>query len=478
MLEQNLVYAAEQVLRLWGTIIAFGMCGVTPVKLLRSNLRFFVLVAPFTGLLLVNLAALSAYFILKVPFSVATLFAFGLGFSAFLAGCFWKRAKAVTSLSDQLLWPLVTMALISVLYLILSDGASLWTGSPAVMYFDGTGHMGYANVAQWLSEHLGLPSIGVPGYDNPHADPYLPYESMPNIMLNSEPRNGVFGLLTLAAFIFKVPAAYAYDKTCAVVLTCALPGVAALFSKKWPIFLLLLLGLIISSLYDFSHAGYLGKTVAYPAVLLWFGLYIHSRVEPGTDATFVLALLAAASSVMLSGIVIGAAIFILGVSFLLLGFAISHNWDRNSFFEVSISAFVAVAAGGFLIHPVNGWAFGNTFFEFVIAGSRALDLDGWVTGPGFNVAVGATILVGAIAIPMALGFVGLCVGQPAAAALLFAASAIFLGLSFFTSRTELVQTTGLLYPAMLCGSALLFSNLQARAQRYALFVVAGMVVMI
>jgi hypothetical protein len=33
-----------------------------------------------------------------------------------------------------------------------------------VMYFDGTDHMGYANVAQRLSEHLGLPSIGVPGW--------------------------------------------------------------------------------------------------------------------------------------------------------------------------------------------------------------------------------------------------------------------------------------------------------------------------
>ncbi len=36
----------------------------------------------------------------------------------------------------------------------MNDAASLWSGLHKVMYFDGTDHLGYANVAQWCEAML------------------------------------------------------------------------------------------------------------------------------------------------------------------------------------------------------------------------------------------------------------------------------------------------------------------------------------
>jgi hypothetical protein len=468
-------YILAEIVRTAVIILILGLCGAAPLMVFRSTIRFIAVAAPFSGLLLVNALTLGSYFILHISFASAAIFALSIGLITFLVSMWFFRLRTP---SFDVIGSVILFLLISILYLFLNDAASLWSGLPKVMYFDGTDHMGYANVAQWMRDHIAWPSIGTRYLDRPRADPMVPYESMPNIMLNAEPRNGAFGFLALIAFLFHVPTAFAHDKACAIVLSCSLPGAAAVFSKRWSTLLLLLLGLMSSSLYDFSHAGYLGKLLAYPSILLWIGLFFAGKGINTNAVTLVLALYAAASAILLSGIVTGAAIFLFGAVAILLSRNRGQKFDVEALSRLVLCAFVAVAAGGFLIHPVSGWSFGMTYFDSMFAGPRALDLEGWVASAGLTPQWLTVFLIAAITIPTVLGFASLRYRTPASASLLMTAVVIFLGLSLFTARTELLQTTGLLYPAILCGVTLLLEDVGFLTSRYGMVVVASLVFMI
>jgi hypothetical protein len=287
---------------IWSFVILlfFGVAGLGPLLLFKNLIRFRVLASPLAGVLLVTTATLAIYFIFHLGYRTATLCAAGLCLIASVVLCvaYGKNLSA-----KDVAISVAVLGIVIVCFAGLSNTAAIKNGVPSIMYFDGTDHLGYANVADWMRDHIGWPGIGVPGVDGPRADPAHPYESMPNIMLNSEPRNGAFGFLALIGLIRQLPSAFAYDPASGVFLAAAVLGVAAVFARTWLVFAILTLGLAFSSWYELSHAGFLGKAIAYPAILFCLGLFLISwRMN---DLRVVLTVLILCASSALAAVRIG-----------------------------------------------------------------------------------------------------------------------------------------------------------------------------
>jgi hypothetical protein len=192
--------------------------------------------------------------------------------------------------------------------------------------------------------------------------------------------------------------------------------------------------------------------------LFCLGLFLISRRLNDLRIVLTLLILCAASALLVSGLVTAAVLTTLGGAASLIArlFERALDWDQIS--KLAMCVFVSVLAGGFFVHPVNGFGFGGVAYPAAYVAARSLDLEGWFAATGFE----ETTLFAMIAITMlaaaAAAWIAFLQRSSNALALLITPAAIYAGLMLFTSRTELYQTTGLLYPAMLCGFGLLASE--------------------
>jgi len=123
--------------------------------------------------------------------------------------------------------------------------------------------------------------------------------------------------------------------------------------------------------------------------------------------------------------------------------------------------FVSLLAGGFFVHPVNSYRWGHVdAYPAAYVASRSLDLEGWGATTGFQdmtlfAMIGASMLAAICA-----AWIAVLQRSANALALLITPAVIYAILLTFTVRAELLEMTGLLYPAMLCGLGLVVSELQ------------------
>jgi hypothetical protein len=455
---ESISYFVMEAIWSFGILPLSGAIGLGPVLLFKNSLRFPVLASPLAGLLLVNVTTLIIYDVVRVGYDAAALCAAGLCIitSMVLCAAYCHNLQAKDVAISVLLLGVTTVC-----FAWLSNAAAIKNGAPSIMYFDGTDHLGYANVADWMRDHMAWPG-GISGIDGPRADPAHPYESLPNLLLVIDPRSGAFGFLALIGLIRQLPSTFAYDPASGVLLSAAVLGVAAVFARSWIGLAVLALGLSFSSWYELSHSGFLGKVTAYPANLFCLGLFFHSRRTKDLRIILIVLILCAASALFLSGFLTAAVFVTLGGSAVLIAWSFEKSLDWDQVSRLAMCVFVSVLAVGFFAHPSWGIAFGfgGVAHPATFVAARSLDLEGWTTATGF----GDTTLFVMIAITMLAGFcaawIALMRRSSNALALLITPAAIYAVLLLFTSRAELIQTTGLLYPAMLCGLGLLLSELQ------------------
>jgi hypothetical protein len=228
-------------------------------------------------------------------------------------------------------------------------------------------------------------------------------------------------------------------------------GVAAVFSKSWPTFVPLSLGFLFSSWYEFSHTGYLGKLLAYPATLFALGLFFAARKSDDLRLLLITAIMCVSSALLLSGVLTAAILFMLASPVLLLSFVSERSIDWNQISRLGLCCFVSVLTGGYFVHPVNGyWGTGVSYpLDFVA--TPALDIEGWTAGTGIADAGIHAMAVIAILAALGAAWVAYMRSATVALSLLIVPVLVYLLLLQFSNRVELLQTTGLLYPAILCG---------------------------
>jgi hypothetical protein len=449
-----------------GALVVLAACGWWAVAPFRGQLAYPLAQAPLAGLVLAPLATLAV----MVGLTVELRWAAAAAGAALIAGSLAAAGAGRGGGPASWRVPLglaVPLAAAAVFFVTRVD---LFFGSPGLNYAHGTDHLGYAHVADWLQRpprNVGL---------TPAPEDW--YSSFPQVIFLGDPRFGSFGYLALVSLASGRSSAFAYDLGCAVVLSAASLGIGGLFARRAATFALLTAGLFTSFWFDWSRAGYLGKTTSYPAILLTAGLlfaWMDQARRDGTGPLFGLAAvaaLAAGAAVLFPGIVAALFLALLGVAFVLAAAlspgAPAGTWRRLRDPVVAVALLVALAvlSSGIIARPL--FLVGRTPIAWSRSDLllRATEVDGLLaarTGlPPW--ALWGLVLV-LLATWAAVAALALLLRAPAATAATVAPLALLGGLLAADLRWTAMNFIGMYVPLVLCGTAALADALAARPAR-------------
>jgi hypothetical protein len=246
------------------TLILFTCCGWSVIAPFGHRLDFPVACATLSGVLLLSCTALAVHVVLTMTYWKAALVASGMLISLSLVAFFFYNPRDPLKELPCVILAGVGLAVGATLTATRTD---IFFGGPALFYYYGTDHLGYAHMADWINSHVENIRLT--------ASPDDPYASYPDYLLTRDPRFGSFSLLALISAISRRSATFAYDLTCGIVLAAASLGVSAIFSRARAVFILLAVSLFTSVWFDIGQIGYLGKMIGFPGTLLAVGLFFE-----------------------------------------------------------------------------------------------------------------------------------------------------------------------------------------------------------
>lgn len=266
-------------------LLAFGGVGGFAVAPFRQCRPHIILASPFAGLLVMAFGMSVGYQLLGQPFLVSVIATAAAGALATA----WTVYRVGLHVDRRSLTYTGGLAiLVAGIVAATTASASIEVGGPALHYWTGTDHLGYTHPADWMIAH--------PPWDLPRIDPSVPYESWPALMLEWDPRFGSLALVALVAVVRGIPATFAYDAACAITLSAAALGVAALFARSRLSLCLLVLGLLTCHWYDYGRAGYLGRLLGYPSAGLVIGMLLATKAPLHPRALIPILLVAAGAA--------------------------------------------------------------------------------------------------------------------------------------------------------------------------------------
>jgi hypothetical protein len=439
-------------------ILGFGFCGIGLLLPFASTSRFWFLAAPFVGMLIIPFGALAFYSVLDIPYQLAGLIAAICCVIAAIARSLAAPLTCGFPLQRSILLVLVLCFVAIVAAAIVTcDYVTLNSGGPAIVYMHGRDQAGYGQLADWLNTHTVA--------ERPVASPDRPYDSWPDIMFALDPRFSSFGLLAIVATLHGTSGFFAYNVTCAIVMAGAVLALVGLFADTVVVLCVVAVGLLLSHWVDYTHIGFFGKVLSYPAVLMVAGLAMNCRRSVDSERVFYIMVLASAAGIVHSG----PAASLLCASVLGPAFAAqaAAETDRT---HLNLTA---IMYGGALLAPTiaSGIAARPTSISFpgfrlswLSQLPQLLDL-----APQFNVTGGPpnnlkllvtiNLLIWAVLLLIALRRravrgIGLIAGPAILLILLFA----------FNARAAAHQLIGFYYPALICGSECLLSGSLTKRQ--------------
>lgn len=424
-----------------------GAAGWFAIAPFRARLRYPVLLAPLAGILLVTLAALGFYVIVLLPMGQAAV----AGLAATLA----LSVAALVCWRPRFSWrdafvPAGLALVVSLLTIRLVTAASIHLGGVAMLYMDGTDHLGYAQTADWVNTHR----ITEP----PIVDPTQPYESAPAVFFEKDSRSGSYIYLALVALALGQPGMFAWDDALALVLAATVLAVAGTFARSSLTLGLLAAGLLTSHWFDYGRCGYLGKVLGYPGAFMTVGLFMASASASRRVALVELVglvLLVTGTTMMHSGFATGMFVLVIGGVFLAGQWLGADKTARTGMAEnavlLALLAGIAVLATGTLARPFV-LAFPDWKLSWAYELPRVADLENQgaqLTGlsPAILERVAWLHLV------MWLVAGGLAIRRRASvASALLVGPALLLGLLYLlNARAAIFQMIGTFYPLSLCG---------------------------
>lgn len=455
------VYAAN-VGFVFAALVLLGGCGWVAVAPFRDRLSFPLLVAPLAGLLGVLPVTLGLYVLLKLPLATAGVGAIGALLAA-SALAWWLEPPAARPPAGVA--SLVAAALVTGLAVGWVLAATVRAGEPALVYVDGTDHLGYAYLADWLNTHL----ITQP----PVADPARPYESWPALLFQTDPRFGSFALVALVSAATGQSGMFSYDLAAALIHAAAVLAVAGVFARSRLTLGFLLAGLFTCHWFDYGRTGFLGKNLGYPAAILLVALLLVALAETEVRLSRLLALagLALGAAVVHSGASVALMLGVVGAGFLLAEAAGPGRVDfrarlpglmRKAAVLVLLAA-LALMAGGTMARPLAvrypdwGVAWADILPRVAELENQGVGLSGFTPG----------LLRAATVVTFAAWVLGAVVARAraerAAVAVLAAPLVLLAGLVAANLGALAFQLIGVFYPLVLAGFVLVLDGLTDRA---------------
>src|SRR3990167_8465197 len=323
-----------------------GGAFVTPFK---KYIKYPLLTAPFTGILVTMLGVSVCYCLLNLSISKATLLIFLLG----------TLATCIAIYQQQLRFPKMHYALSLFLLLWVAgitycvNYTEIMLGTPSLLFSDGTDHLGYVQLADWLMAH----SV----YQTPILSVQNPYESWPYQMFHFEPRFGSFYLLAVFSFLKQLPAMFAYNISVGVILISGVLAVSGVFARSTQGLILAIVGLTCAQWYPLGQRGYFGKIIAFPATFFIAGLFFSIRKHGELIPVLTLIFLTCAAAISYPGNAIAAIFFVLTSGYFIFSLFFRYVFQKplprnflEIFFVMMLLLVIAVGMSGQLSHPFSG----------------------------------------------------------------------------------------------------------------------------
>ena len=444
-----------------GMLAGLGLAGgFALIPFRKSGLRFLVLAAPLSGLLLVVLGADTLYCVAHWRFAVCAAVAAAACIVATVTGLLWV---GIGRPRWDWLWSAAAVLVLAPLVTSASDATTIRLGRPGLLYTDGTDHLGYAQLADWL--------IGRTVDTQPVWSPDVPYQAYPEVMYRGDPRFGSFFTLALIATVRRLSGAFSYDIGCAIVLAAGILGVTGAFARGRLSLLVLLAALLTCHWFDYGRCGYFAKLIAYPAALLIIGLFFALPTVPSLLAGCCLGALTVATAISHAGVATALFIAVAIAPYLVARWVFERSSERGRLlrglgYQASLCAVLiglAIVAIGTLARPVaKGPPDFGVGWDYVLP--RSLDLDNQGSNlSGFdprqmNIATAAAFVLWIVLIPLA------AIRKDAAAvALLLGPLLLMAALVLVGSRPVVFQLIGYFYPMTACGATRLVEPSPRRA---------------
>jgi hypothetical protein len=438
-----------------GVLAGFGLAGAFAPLFFQGAFTFPALLAPMFGMLFVTLGSLAFYAALGVTMRSACA---GSWLLCFLFSCaaFWNQRQR---------WRLgfagTQFALILVVSATLTaclTSTSIRFGEPSLLYYDGTDHLGYATVADWLVHHK-LVSLPM------DPTPEKPSESWPNLMFFTDPRGGAFCFLAIMSIFQNLTGAFTYDFACAVGLSCGILAVSATFARTRVALVLLCLGLLTSHWFDYSRMGFFGKMLGFPSIFFIIGLYLAScRLGHEPFRLAILLATVAGASILLSAYSTMLLLAVVGASFLLSLDRLEPVSRRANgslaaaWLTLGLLLAVALLSSGTLARPLPTGA-PDYKVTWDYASSRIADLENQGLGlTGLQADQLSMNLVETAIVWLVLATIAVFIRSAEAVAVIIAPMLLLVALRLCNVSSVAFQMIGIFYPFGLCGAAILIGN--------------------
>jgi hypothetical protein len=325
-------------------VFLLGLAGGFVTAPFRSEHRFWLLLSPMCGLLVLPPAVTLVYSTDKFDFARSALIALTLCVGLTIISLFKEPPPLSSFLKSLPSWLLVTAAASG-----MFCAATIGAGSPSILYIDGSDHGGYAHAADWLMSH----TIS----QQPVVSREYPYHSWPVVMFSGDFRYSSFVAVALMALANKSSGLFAYDPACAVAFATACLSIGAIFARSGLSLAVLSICLLTTTWFELGRDGYFGKLLAYPSCLFLLGLFMTSYRKITAQQMAVLVLLTVGAATMHSGIII--AFFFATIAGLLIGTDFlfdktgrqPHFTDR--FIAIGAIILVALASSGMFARPIT-----------------------------------------------------------------------------------------------------------------------------
>lgn len=434
------------------TLIGLGFIGGFALFPFLKDIRYAVFAAPVTGLLILTLGVACFYSI--VGLSVANAMVIVI-----VAGCLLTSLCLIQLCKSQhkiISWPdkrLLGFGLVVCAFVVyVTNYATITLGYPGFLYMDGTDHLGYSQLADWLNTHR---VTQLPGNDQ------NAYESWPHAMFTLDPRFGSFFVLAMVATLRGMSGMFSYGSACAIVLMAGYLGVTGIYARTPKVFAVLMIGLLSCAWINYAGSGFFGKILAYPSILFILGLFILPKLLSPIKIAL-LAMLTASVAIMYPGVAVAVFLAIVGGLCILsrfIGMIFLRSQDllrdiMDRFVILLLLMGIAVVAMGTLSRPMMPLSppipetIWQELLPYVLDMTRNLFWERvqWI---------GSLIV---ILLSAGWCFFAISRRNDLAFALIGSSFLILFGVMILGVPGKAYQFAGILYPFSLCGAALLLNT--------------------
>jgi hypothetical protein len=370
----------------------------------------------------------------------SSLAAIACGIALTIAGCYLSRYRPENLAACAGL--LVALAAIGV---VLFTNSTALECSPAIFAGDGVDQMNYGLASDWIRQHYML-DLSRP--TNPD------YEKFGQDSMTLDGRLGSFLFLAMVGEVRHVDSVFAYDFACAIVWTCAVMVMIGIFATSARQAAALLVATMLSSWFDLGHNSFFAKMVGYPSSLMISGLFVFGASAPLRRVCLVI--LCAAAAATHSGFATALIVGVIAGAYLLAEYFRTRQFSLDDATIAATLCFVAaLVTGAFSRNYFGGFPDWGLTWATIIP--RALDVQTQAAIPDTAIFVICT----ALAIILWLGLIVVAIYTKNSLSVAFLSGPALLLLAFVVvgQRAAAFQLIGLIYPAIVAGTAMLGDGL-------------------